>query len=138
MKKVIFGFLFLIFFIGCSKSKNDTGESNELSIINNALAAISVNFRGNTYKLSVGESTNIHDIPTGSYSYETASELPTGVSTLTKGTHLIDTLVYTGETKYTLYFTGIITGTTTLAYEVNATLSSSDPEKTTANLLSPY
>ncbi len=136
MKKVIFGFLFLVLFLGCSK--NDTEISNEFSIINNALAAVSVNFRGNTYRLTVGESKTIHDIPNGSFAYETAAELPAGVATLTKGTHLNGTLVFAGKTKYTLYFIGSLTGIDpAITYEVNATLSSSDPEETTAQLLNP-
>jgi len=126
MKKVALIFLFLVFIAGCSK--DDTEISNELSIINNALAAVSVNFRGNSYRVTAGESTTIHNIPNSSYAYETAVEFPAGATSVSKGTHLEDTLEFTGKTKFTLYFTSTLSSG---EYEITATLSTSDPEETT-------
>lgn len=136
MKIFIFICLFLVLFIGCSK--NDTEISNEISIINNSLSAVSLNILGNTHRLGTGESKTIHDIHNGSYAYETAVEFPAGATSVTKGTHLEGTLIFIGKSRYTLYYTGSLSGIApAITYEVNATLSSSDPETTTANLLRP-
>ncbi len=137
MKKVIFVFLFSILLLGCSK--NDQEISNELSIKNNALAAVAVNFKGYSYSLAVGESKTINDISNGSYAYETAATIPPGAKSITLGAHMNDSLEFTGQTKYTLYFAGMLTGTAPdIAYEVSATLSTSNQEKTTTHLLNLF
>lgn len=133
MKKVILILLLLVLFIGCRK--NDQEISNELIISNSALAAVTVNFRGNAYTVTVGETKTITDIPNGTYTYETAANLPAGAISITKGTHLDDTLVFTGKTKYTIFYSATLLAG---VYELNATLSASNQEESDAHLLNLF
>ncbi|MDD5259424.1 MAG: hypothetical protein PHD29_05610 [bacterium] len=128
MKKIVFAFLCLFIIAGCS----DDDPNNELILRNSSLAAVTVNFRGTHYPLTVGQSEIIRDIPNGTYAYETAVSLPSGATSVTKGTHLDDTLQFTGETKYTIFYIGTLLEE---VYEINATLSTTNQEEAASRLL---
>lgn len=121
MKKILFIIFLLFLGLGCKHYKLD--GNNELVVTNRALASVTLNFRGTSHPLSVGETKTISYIGSGSYDYETAVTVPSGADSVTLGEHLADTLVFTGETKVTIFYTSsLLDG----VYEVSAAISTSN------------
>lgn len=124
MKKILLLVLLLALNLGCSDE--DLNGNNELVVTNQALAAVTLNFQGTAHTLAIGESKTIGYIDSGTYNYETAVALPAGATSITMGDHLADTLIFTGDTKTTIFYTGsLLAG----VYEVAATISTSNNEE---------
>jgi len=110
----------LVIISGCSGKVN-----NGIYITNYSMGTIFFNFRGSVITAAAGSKASITEIPKGSYQYSTTYVLPAGtLSTSAPQGAVSGTVTVVAGTRISIiYSSTLING----AYQLSATISSSDP-----------
>ena len=119
MKRYVVLAVLGLFTLGC-------WNDNSLTINNQAIAAISVAFRGQEYSVAAGGSHKVSDIPSGEFTYSTVYTIPASAKSVTDGAGLTGSLkLYNNSTQYLLIYTSVLRDS---VYAIDATLSSSNDQ----------
>lgn len=120
--KIIIFFIAVLFIAGCKTSVN-----NSFKITNNAAADVIITFRAQTISVPSGQTTEIKEIPQGTYTYTTAYSVPASATSDASSGDVTRQLTIKAGTRYLLLFTSTLRSGT---YTLYATLSGSDDEST--------
>lgn len=124
MKKISIVFCFFVLFATSCTEKN----KNEFYIKNSALAPITMNFKGQLFTVNNGSDLLIDDISNGTFEYVTTYYFPAGVDTAAEGAGLTNKILFNGQTRWSLQYTGSlkVDDAGKAIYNIGATLTSSN------------
>lgn len=120
-------FLTVIFSILIASSGCELKVDNSVTFKNLASETVYVNFLGKVFTLKSGQMQIIKEIQKGTYAYETAYEVPSGVTGGSTQGAVSGTMEIKAQTNVYVLYTSQIVGTgLTVNYVLSATISSSD------------
>jgi len=124
--------LFVVLFQGCS-----TTLENKITIKNLAAGSVNMNFRASLVSVDSGNSTELKDVPKGTYGYETIYEIPTGTSSVVEEGPLSGEFILNAGTKILVVYTSNIDEEGVYTISVSITTSEDQTVETGDNLVGP-
>ncbi len=122
-------FTAVITFSGCSTSIN-----NSITFQNLSGSDLSVNFRGSRIDIAAGKTSEVKNIPAGTYDYATIYTVPAGVTSVSTQGNFSGKVTVSGGTKVLFIYTSTLTSG---IYTLYVTSSNSDSQSSTTTTTGP-